>query len=175
VQAWSSVSTRWPQCSSNSRPDCPTDTKAASTSVPYTPPGPSSGPWRSSRRAGFTLRASAPENVREERKARRAARENGLFWRSPRMSVRQRLCRADNRPDSLSLQRAQGTVGARSSPITKSAQTLPKIFPVADRSSLVLRVEQAEDPYPPSLPRGAARPVGVLPTRPSWCDLGGLS
>jgi hypothetical protein len=88
-------------------------------------------------------------------------------WRPPRMSVRQCLCRADNRPDSLSLQRGQGTVGARSPPIPKSAETLPKMLPVADRSSLVLRVEQAEGPYPPSLPRGAARPVGVLLTRPS--------
>jgi hypothetical protein len=43
------------------------------------------------------------------------------FWRSPRMSVRQCLCRADNRPDSLNLQRAQGTVGARSPPIPESA------------------------------------------------------
>jgi hypothetical protein len=97
------------------------------------------------------------------------------FWRSPTMSVRRCLCHADNRPDSLSLQRAQGTVGAHSPPIPKSAQTLPKMLPVADRSSLVLRVEQAEGPYPPSLPRGAARPVGVPPTRPSWCDLGGPS
>ena len=73
---------------------------------------------------------------------------------------------------SLSLQRGQGTEGARSPPIPKSAETLPKMLPVADRSSLVLRVEQAEGQYPPSLPRGAARPAGVLPTRPSWCDLG---
>src|SRR5215218_4923884 len=43
------------------------------------------------------------------------------FWRSPRMSVRLCLCCADNRPDSLNLQRAQGTVGARSPSIRKSA------------------------------------------------------
>jgi hypothetical protein len=89
------------------------------------------------------------------------------FLAAAEVSVRQCLCRADNRPDSLSLQRGQGTVGARSPPIPKSAETLPKMLPVADRSSLVLRVEQAEGPYPPSLPRGAARPVGVLLTRPS--------
>jgi hypothetical protein len=34
-------------------------------------------------------------------------------WWSPRMSVRQCLCRADNRPDSLSLQQAEGTVEER--------------------------------------------------------------